>query len=148
MRRTLGRDPETGEDVTCDPKPRVEVLDAVAGKYVFKWVGYDGEEKAVEYQRADAIDAVVGASVSKTPAGLYLYTYRVSNLPSSPTHLSSFTAQNFAADTSPVEFDGRPTNFEDLRLLSAFRGAPDEGVRTARGRPDRTGARRGLFGAS
>jgi hypothetical protein len=127
LKRTIGHDEKTGEDVTYDPKPHVEKVDDKSGKYAFKWVGYDGKEKVVEYQRDDAIDAVVSASVSKTPEGRYLYTYRVSNLPSSPTYLSSFIVQNFAADTRPVEVNGQPTNDGDLRLLSAFRNSPNRG---------------------
>lgn len=127
LKRTVGHDKKTGEDVTYDPKPRVEKLDGKAGTYALKWVGYDGKEKVVEYQRADAIDAVVSASVTKTPEGRYLYTYRISNLPSSPTYLSSFAVQNFAADARPVELNGHPTNDGDLRLLSAFRNSPNRG---------------------
>jgi hypothetical protein len=106
QQRTVGQDPKTNDPATYDPKPRVESVDAKSGKYVFKWIGYDGKEKVIEYQRADAIDAVVSASVSRTPTGEYLYTYRVSNLPSSPTYLSSFTVQNFAEDAKPIKGEG------------------------------------------
>jgi hypothetical protein len=104
--RTKGGDSKGDEPANYDPKPRVDVVDARSGKYVFKWVGYDGKEKVVEYQRADAIDAVVSASVSRTAAGRYLYTYRISNLASSPTYLSSFTVQNFAIDARPLKAGG------------------------------------------
>jgi len=126
-KRDLGRDPKTNEPASYDPKPKVELVDEKSGRYAFKWIGYDGKEKVVEYQRADAIDAVVSASVSRTPAGEYLYTYRVSNLPSSPTHLSSFIIQNFADDVKPVEVNGKPTNTADIHLLRAFRDAPTGG---------------------
>jgi hypothetical protein len=102
-KRTTGSDAQTGEAAGYDPKPRVVVVDAKSGKYAFKWVGYDGREKVVEYQRADAIDAIVSAAVSRTAEGLYLYTYRLSNLASSPTYLSSFAVQTLAADARPVK---------------------------------------------
>jgi hypothetical protein len=99
--RDLGYDPKTGKMITYDHKPRVELLDEKAGKYAFKWIGYDGKEKIVIFQRRDVIDVVVSASVSKTPDGRYLYTYEVQNLPTSPTYLKRFIVQNFASDTAP-----------------------------------------------
>ncbi len=64
---------ESGKEVAYDPKPRVELVDARAGKYEFKWIGYDGKEKVIAYQRADAIDAVVSGSVEKS------FTFRFSS---------------------------------------------------------------------
>jgi len=93
----------SGPAESLDPKPRVELVDAKAGKYALKWVGQDGTEKVIEYQRADAIDAVVSASVSKGPSSRYVYTYTLKNLPSSPTYLSGFVVQNFADSVRPVE---------------------------------------------
>lgn len=106
VQRTVGTDEKTGAPKTYDPKPQVSPVDPKSGKYALKWIGYDGKEKVIEYQRADAIDAVVGASVSRTPEGRYLYTYVVKNLPSSPTYLSSFAVQNFADDAQPIKGDG------------------------------------------
>lgn len=106
QQRTTDGETKAGEQAAYDPKPRIDTVDPKAGKYAFKWIGYDGKEKIVEYQRADAIDAVVSASVSRTSEGRYLYVYRVSNLPSSPTYLSSFTVQNFAGDAKPVKGEG------------------------------------------
>ena len=119
--RDVGYDPKTGELITYDHKPRVELLDAKSGKYAFKWIGYDGEEKMVVYQRPDTIDVVVSGSVSRTPEGVYLYSYKVENLPSSGVELSGFIVQNNAPDTKPVEVNGTPTNLEDINLLDAFR---------------------------
>ncbi|HKZ76982.1 MAG TPA: hypothetical protein VJ124_01560, partial [Pyrinomonadaceae bacterium] len=127
-KRVLGYDPKTGQPTSSyDPKPHVEVIDAKSGKYAFKWIGYDGKEKVVAYQRADAIDTIASASVSKAREGQYIYTYQVQNLPSSSTYLSHFIVQNFAPDTRPVEVDGSPTNNQDLRLLDTFRDAPPDG---------------------
>ncbi|MGH9942886.1 MAG: hypothetical protein ACRD9R_11085 [Pyrinomonadaceae bacterium] len=93
-----GYDPKTGKTITYDHQPRVELVDAKAGKYAFKWIGVDGKEKTVIFQRADAIDVVVSATVSKTTEGKYHYNYEVQNLPSSGTYLSGFIVQNFVSD--------------------------------------------------
>ncbi len=104
--RIAGYDEKTGEEITYDHKPRIELVDEKAGKYAFKWIGYDGKEKVIIYQRHDAVDVVVAASATKTPEGKYLYTYNVKNLPSSGTHLSVFMPQNFANDVKPVKVNG------------------------------------------
>jgi hypothetical protein len=121
--REIGYYPKTGKPLTYDHKPRVEMVDATTGRYAFKWVGYDHKEKSVIFQRADMIDVIVSATASKTPEGLYLYTYEVQNLPSSGTQLSGFIVQNFADDAKPVEVNGKQATPADLVLLDAFRGA-------------------------
>lgn len=127
-KRGLRYDHQTGEPISSyDPKPRVEVVDARSGKYAFKWIGYDGKEKVIAYQRADAIDAIVSASVDKSANGKYLYTYIVENLPSSATYLSYFIVQNFSTDAKPVELNGKATNLADLRVLNTFRQVPSDG---------------------
>lgn len=122
--REKGYDPKTKEPVTYDHKPRVELVDAKTGKYAFKWVGYDGKEKSVIIQRADAVDVIISAAVSRTSEEQYLYTYKVESLPSSGVHLSGVILQNFAPDAKPVEVNGRPTNDRDLSLLDGFRNTP------------------------
>src|SRR5829696_7917946 len=67
--RERGYDPKTGELITYDHKPRVELLDEKSGKYAFKWVGYDRKEKVIIFQRADAVDVIVSASVEHTAEG-------------------------------------------------------------------------------
>jgi len=96
--RILRLDSKTGNPVEYDPRPRVVPLDTKSGKYAFKWIGYDGNEKTVIYQRPDAFDATVSGSVSKTPSGKYLYTYAIQNLASSGQNLSGFAVQHFASD--------------------------------------------------
>lgn len=96
--RDLGYDPKTGKLVTYDHKPRVELTDEKAGKYAFKWIGYDGKEKAVVFQRGDVLDVVVSADVSKTSGHQYMYTYTAQNLPTSATYLKRLIVQNLAAD--------------------------------------------------
>ncbi|MGI9106063.1 MAG: hypothetical protein ACR2G4_07430 [Pyrinomonadaceae bacterium] len=100
--RVASVDPKTNEPLYYDPKPQIVSVDEKAGKYAFKWIGYDGKEKVVEYQRADAIDAVVSASALKAPEQ-YLYSYKIENLPSSATHLSIFAVQNFADKVEPMK---------------------------------------------
>ena len=98
----LRYDPKTGEPVYYDPKPRVVLLNLKSGEYALRWIGYDGRGKTIVYQRPDAIDAVVSASVSRRPLGYYLYTYNIKNLPSSGEYLSAFAIQTFASDVKPM----------------------------------------------
>jgi hypothetical protein len=101
-RRDRGYDPRTGEMITYDHKPRVEVVDEKTGKYAFKWIGYDGKEKSVIFQRGDVLDAVVSGSITKVSHDQqYSYTYQIQNLSSSATYLKSFLVQNFASDVVP-----------------------------------------------
>jgi hypothetical protein len=134
QKRLVRVDPATGEEIYYDPKPRVVLVDAKSGRYALKWIGYDGKEKTIIYQRPDAIDAVVSASVSKTPSGKYRYIYAIQNLPVSGQHLSEFVVQTFTSDVSPVKVEnihnGQMTNtvkeFQDgnwisFGILSNFR---------------------------
>lgn len=118
---------ESGRPVTFDPKPRVQVVDEKAGKYEFRWIGYDGREKVVEYQRPDAIDVIVSGSVESSADGNYIYSYNIDILPSSGAYLYSFGLQNFSDDTRPVEINNKPTTLADLRILKNFRQLPDDG---------------------
>jgi hypothetical protein len=120
-------DPRTGKLTDYDPKPRIEIVDVKTGKYEIKWIGYDGREKLIAYQRADAVDVIVSASADKSADGNYLYTYTVENLPTSPTYLSYFLVQDFSTDTKPVELNGKATNLADLRLIRNFRQVPSDG---------------------
>lgn len=105
-KRILLYDSKTGEPVYYDPRPRIVLLDAKSGKYAFKWIGYDSKEKVVIFQRADAIDAVITASVSKTTSGQYLYIYNIQNLSSSGEHLSGFAVQTFSSAVKPEPIGG------------------------------------------
>jgi hypothetical protein len=107
-----------------DYKPRVEMVDEKSGKIAFKWIGYDGKEKTIIYQRGDTVDVIVSATVSQTPQGLYLYTYKIENLSSSGAYLSNFIVQNFAPDAKPVEISGKTLNCRDLGHLNSFRNIP------------------------
>jgi len=105
-------DPKTGRQIQYDPKPRIEVADARAGKYLFKWIGYDGREKVMGYQRPDCIDVIVIAAVIKTTSG-YQYEYTVKNLKTSGDYIQGFTVQNFSEDISPKK---RPQNINNVFL--------------------------------
>lgn len=118
---------ESGRENTYDPKPRVEAVDADAGKYELKWIGYDGKEKTVVYQRVDAIDVVVSGSVEQAPDGSYVYKYAVENLSSSAAYVTFLALQNFSDDSRPTEVNGKPTTLADIRLMKNFRQAPDDG---------------------
>jgi len=97
-KRYKGIDPKTGKEIFYDPKPRVDLLESKSGKYALKWIGYNGGELTVVYQRPDVIDAVVSASVSATASNQYLYLYRVENLASSRQDLASIALQHYAFD--------------------------------------------------
>jgi len=97
-KRILQSDSKTGEPVYYDPKPRLVLLDMKSGKYALRWIGYDGKEKTILYQRHDAINAVISASVSRIASGQYLYVYIIKNLASSGQDLSEFALQTFASD--------------------------------------------------
>lgn len=99
--RVSGYDKKTGQEITYDHKPRIELLDAKSRKYAMKWIGLDGGEKTATFQRADAVDVIVSATVSRTSGGQYEYTYEVQNLPSSGAFLKRFLVQNFAPDVEP-----------------------------------------------
>jgi hypothetical protein len=77
-------------------------LDVKSGKYGLRWVGYDGKEKTIVYQRPDVIDAVISASVSRTGSGHYLYVYKIKNLPSSGQRLGGFVVQTFSSDVRTI----------------------------------------------
>lgn len=93
----VGYNPNTGAPIYYDPKPRVVLLDAKSGTHALRWIGSDGQQKTITYQRPDAIDVVVRASVTRTASGEYAYIYHVQNLPSSGEHLTIFAVQNFSA---------------------------------------------------
>ena len=97
--RERGYDPKTGKAITYDHKPRVDLIDERSGRYALKWIGYDGKEKSVVFQRGDVLDVVVSATVSRA-ANKYVYTYNIENLPTSATYLKRFIVQNFAGDVT------------------------------------------------
>jgi hypothetical protein len=101
---------ETGKGI-YDPKPRIVVIDEKAGKYEFRWIGYDGKEKVIEYQRYDALDAVVEARVERLD-NKFVYYYLIRNLPTSPSYVGSFKVQTFSFDVR----DERVQTGEDLYI--------------------------------
>jgi hypothetical protein len=89
---------ESKNGAKYDPRPRVVLIDEKAGKYELRWIGYDGKEKIIKYQRQDALDALVEARVEKNSEGKFVYKYLIKNLPTSPTYFSGFTVQTLASD--------------------------------------------------
>lgn len=94
-----------GGRVPFDPRPRIEVVDAVTGQYALKWVGYDGVDKEIRYQRPDMVDVVVRATVTRSQL-TYRYRYEVESLPSSSQTLAGFAVQTFSADVLPTRTSG------------------------------------------
>ncbi|MFN0139440.1 MAG: hypothetical protein ACKVQW_05055 [Pyrinomonadaceae bacterium] len=92
----LKRETKNGKEY--DPRPRVVPIDEKAGKYELQWIGYDGKKKIIEYQRHDALDALVEARVERGDDGRNKYKYLIKNLPSSPSFFHSFTVQTFSSD--------------------------------------------------
>lgn len=88
---------ETEEGKEYDPKPRLVTIDEKAGRYELRWIGYDGKEKVVKYQRWDTLDSVVEASAEKR-SNFYVYRYVLRNLTSSPNPIREFLVQTFSSD--------------------------------------------------
>jgi hypothetical protein len=95
-------DSSTGTEVRYDPRPRVVPIDPAAGWYGLVWIGYDGREKIVRYQRPDAIDAVVRAEARVDSSGRYHYTYDVATLSTSRQMLGGFGVQTFGTDVTVI----------------------------------------------
>lgn len=94
--RTAKPDLNTGEPIRYDPMLRVEPTDVKAGKYNLRWIGYDGGEKSVTYQRPDTVDIVVRVSVEReAKTGEYIYSYVFTSLPTSGEVLSFVALQTF-----------------------------------------------------
>lgn len=102
-------DPLTKKEAYHDPKPRLEVADARAGKYYMKWIGLDGKEKVTVYQRPDCVDVIVTASAIKSATG-YEYQYMTQNLKTSGDYLDGFAVQTFSTNISPK----RPSNVNNV----------------------------------
>lgn len=99
-------DRSTGQEVEYDPKPEVVVLDEKKGTYGLKWIGYDGAEKTIVYQRPDLLDVVVTARVTVQESGKYRYEYTVQSLSTSVEVMAGFAVQSVAKDPAPLEQSG------------------------------------------
>ena len=109
-KRVVKVDPQTKEEVYYDPKPRLELANARAGKYNLKWIGYDGKEKVVVYQRSDCVDVVVAALATRSSSGTYEYEYNVQSLATSGDYLDGFAVENFSMVITPQ----RPSMINDV----------------------------------
>ena len=110
---------KNGKTTTYDPKPQIVAVDEKAGKYELRWIGYDGKEKVVAYQRTDAIDLVVSAEAVKLDTGQYQYVYDLHNLPSSRIYLQKFIVQTFADITPDVSL--QELDKQDKLHMGVFR---------------------------
>lgn len=106
------------EKGTYDPRPKVVLIDEKAGKYELRWIGYDGKEKIIKYQRRDALDALVEAGVTRNSEGKFLYKYLIKILPTSPTYFSGFIVQTLASDI-------KVTKLEDVHIGDMANFIPD-----------------------
>ncbi len=113
LKRVLRVDAKTGEEILYDPKPRIALMEAKSGKYYLKWIGYDGKENVVVYQRPDAVDVVVSASAVKTRTGEYVYQYTVQNLGTSGEYLRGFEVQTFSSAIMPSTL---PTMIDNILI--------------------------------
>lgn len=111
LKRVLRVDAKTGEQILYDPKPRIALMDAKSGKYYLKWIGYDGKEKVVIYQRPDAVDVIVSASVVRNSTGQFVYQYTAQNLPTSGEYLGNFMVQTLTSDIIPNTL---PTQIDNI----------------------------------
>ena len=84
-------------ETRVDPKPRV--VDLGKGKYGFRWIGSQGQELQVIFERPDMIDAVVEASVVPASGDQLDYRYRVRSLRTSQQLLDSISVQTFSEST-------------------------------------------------
>jgi hypothetical protein len=102
-----------GNPVYWDPQPRVVPLGN--GKFAFKWLGLGGRELTLIYERPDAVDVIVKASLStSTPRGI-TYRYKVQALKTSGLPVTGFVVQTFSQDitsaTDSATFTGKMASF-------------------------------------
>jgi hypothetical protein len=96
---------ELNNGKSYDPNPKAVVIDEKSGKYEFRWIGTDGREKIVPYQRRDALQAVISVIIEKGQEGRFIYIYRFHILSASPVYFREFIVQTLALDAKPIETD-------------------------------------------
>ena len=79
----------------------IRAIDLRAGIYELRWVGRDGAEKSVTYQRPDAIDVAVEARVAWF-RGRFEYSYTSRNMASSAETLAGVVIQTLADHVEPL----------------------------------------------
>lgn len=102
-----------GKPIYWDPQPRVVMLGS--GKYAFKWFGRSGREFTLVYERPDAVDVIVEASVSNSLLRSITYRYKVRVQKSSGLSVTGFVVQTFGQNitraTDSVTFTGEMGGF-------------------------------------
>lgn len=102
-RISLEDDPETGARRSYDPECSIGAADPVTGMVEMSWKTPDGESRTYRYQRMDAIQLTVEASVERLPDGRYRYTYVLRNGAESALGLTGFALQTFAEGTEVIK---------------------------------------------
>lgn len=89
VRKESRYDPETRKWEKFDREGRI-VYEDETGNFLLQWLGMDGQRKTIVYTPATRLDVVVEAGVAYDPeANAYLYSYSMTNLPSSQRILQS-----------------------------------------------------------
>jgi hypothetical protein len=89
-----------GKPIYWDPRPRVVPLGR--GRYAFKWFGRKGRELTLIYERPDAVDVIVEASVATSTPRSISYLYKVRVMDTSGVPLIGFVVQTFSPKVKPV----------------------------------------------
>ncbi len=116
--RQVDRTEEYGKNIRSNTK--IRVVDKQAGKYEFWWIGLDGKEKILPYQRADALEAIVAAKVEKNRYGKFTYTYDLKVLDSSPIYFRNFIVQTFGSNFEVLKLDKERILFGEMSSVNEF----------------------------
>jgi hypothetical protein len=102
-----------GNPIYWDPQPRVVPLGK--GKYAFKWFGRKGRELTLIYERPDAVNVIVQASISTSTVHSISYRYKVLVLKTSGLSVTGFVVQTFSQTITPATdsatFTGKMAGF-------------------------------------
>lgn len=102
-----------GNPIYWDPQPSVVPLGS--GKYAFKWFGRKGRELTLIYERPDAVNVIVQASISTSTLHSISYRYKVLVLKTSGLSVTGFGVQTFSQTITPATdsatFTGKMAGF-------------------------------------
>ncbi len=99
---------------------RVVEVDRETGKYEFRWMGIDGKEKMLPYQRPDAIHALVKANVEEIKDGKFIYNYDFKVLDTSPIYFRNFIVQTFGTSLEVLNLDKERILFGKMSNVYEF----------------------------
>ncbi len=112
----VDRTEEYGKNIRSNTK--VIEVDKRIGKYEFRWIGLDGKEKILPYQRADSIEAIVSAEVKKDKDGTFTYNYDLKVLDSSPIYFRNFIVQTYGTVSADSQL--KKEKFLFLRMYPTY----------------------------